>query len=45
MGRLNYSIKINRHLNFNGFYEISNGKLKQHKLREKYDFINLIFKI
>ena len=26
-------------------YEISNGKLKQHKLREKYDFINLFFKV
>ena len=26
-------------------YEISNGKLKLHKLKEKYDFINLFFKI
>ncbi len=26
-------------------YEIKNGKLKRHKLREKYDFINLFFKI
>ena len=25
-------------------YEISNGKLKPHKLREKYGFINLLFK-
>lgn len=25
-------------------YEISNGKLKPHKLKEKYDFINLFFK-
>ena len=26
-------------------YEISNGKLKKHKLREKYGFINLFFKV
>jgi len=26
-------------------YEIINGKLKQHKLRDKYGFINLFFKI
>ena len=25
-------------------YEISNGKLIPHKLREKYGFINLLFK-
>tara|TARA_B100001029_G_C15054039_1_gene452972 strand:- start:714 stop:2000 length:1287 start_codon:yes stop_codon:yes gene_type:complete len=26
MARLNYSLKINHYLNFNGFYQISNGK-------------------
>ena len=26
-------------------YEIINGKLKKHKIREKYGFINLFFKV